>query len=279
MNYWYLLLKELGLENIFTNSNGVKDLPRLRVSYTINSDQNKINNHSKIFMLKNYLKYYFKVLVSKSTNLMCKCLLLLVRKSKIFYNNYRFIPDYMLKFIRFSSSVLGLHVLRKTFDSMAESDGFVNWLVSIIRSIVYGVSMGSYVAYSTVSKTVWGTERAVQDALDNTRMAQITNYTTGNVVKEYVISSLFGVCLTLLSALVVTVGLEYVYTVYLSAPLPPIKDVPYVDKYCNPLVWKSCVSENIYPGMGFPFVGDELSKCLDLCSDQSNKGVWKVPKS
>jgi hypothetical protein len=159
---------------------------------------------------------------------------------------------------------------------MAQSTGLVGWSVNVVRSVIYGLAMGAYITYSTVSKTVWGTDRVIQDAIDRERIAQITRFSTGDVVKDYIISSMFGVSLTLVSALAISIGLDYVYNVYLSAPLPPIKDVPYVDRYCNPLIWKQCVSDNIYPGMGFPFVGEELSKCLDLCSDDTKKGVWKL---
>jgi hypothetical protein len=276
MKNWKDVLVELGFYDLPEFKDVLQDSDLVEDEIPTEIDENKYSDDSKLFIFKEYFKFYFKIFISWFVNLSGRYLLMFVRKMKIFYNNYRFIPDFMMKFISYGGSILGLHVFRQYFESVANRPGFVSWTVDVVRSIIYGSAMGLYLMVSTVSKTVYDTDRLTQNVANARWTTRITAYTSSDLVRSYIISIMYGVCVTLFTSLFVFVGIDYIYRAYMLSPLPPIEGIPYTEKYCNPLVWRDCISKNIYPGMGFPYVGDELSKCLDLCSDDSVRGVWKL---
>jgi hypothetical protein len=87
----------------------------------------------------------------------------------------------------------------------------------------------------------------------------------GEMFRSYIIYFLFSFLTAIATSVILFLGVDYIYSTYLSKPLEPFADVPYVDKPCDIYVWKTCISENLAPGMGFPYADQELDRCLKMC--------------
>jgi hypothetical protein len=210
---------------------------------------------------KSKLKALTRILMSY----LVKYLVILIRKSKIFYNNYRFIPDYLFRIVKYIISVSGIGAIQNYFINASLRDGAIKRIVDLSRTVIYGLCMGSFTFVSIVRRNVYDLDDNVQAQWQTLWINRLQGFIMGEMFRSYIIYFLFSFLTAIATSVILFLGVDYIYSTYLSKPLEPFADVPYVDKPCDIYVWKTCISENLAPGMGFPYADQELDRCLKMC--------------